>query len=208
MNLRDNINLYRRYFNWQRAGCIFIHVPKAAGTSINYALYGRTLGHYTIGEISSRFPGLVERCLVFSMVRNPYDRLVSAYEFARKGRTEDMGIAKPEQYRIEEFATFPSFVRDWLAPRDLASLDHVFRPQHLYVCLGDMPAVDYLGRVETLAADMAEISNRLGRHLQVQERNRVVKQMDYRDYYDASLAELVYGLYRKDFEILGYDRKL
>ena len=72
------INIYRRYISWKKAKCIFVHVPKAAGTSINYALYGRTLGHYTIEEIQSRFPKLVERLFVFSFVRHPYARLVSA----------------------------------------------------------------------------------------------------------------------------------
>src|SRR5690554_6741845 len=69
---RYKINIWRRYFNWSKANCIFVHVPKAAGTSVNKAIYGRTLGHYSACEIQEKFPKLYERVFTFSLVRNPW----------------------------------------------------------------------------------------------------------------------------------------
>lgn len=208
MDVRKKVNLYRRYYNWRKAGCIFIHVPKAAGTSINHALYGRTLGHYTISEIEAQFPRLVEQCFVFSVVRNPYDRLISAYHFAKKGRTVDMGMSNPDQYQIPEFGTFESFVNQWLVKQDLYSVDNVFRPQHLYVCRRENVVVDYLARIESMDDDIHNISKLLGKPLHIGKKNVNKGSESYRDYYSNELSETVYQLYRKDFEIFSYNKAL
>jgi glycosyltransferase involved in cell wall biosynthesis len=71
--------------------CIFIHVPKVAGISINHAIYGITLGHYSVIEIPSKFPNLFSDSFTFALVRNAWDRLLSAYRFTKQGRTEIMG---------------------------------------------------------------------------------------------------------------------
>lgn len=208
MTLRNKFNLYRRYLNWHKAGCIFIHVPKAAGTSINHGLYGRTLGHYTIDEIDNNFPRLVEKCFVFSIVRNPYDRLVSAYHFAKKGRTKDMGMNNPKQYQIPEFETFERFVYEWLVEQDVYKIDHVFRPQHIYICKEDRLAVDFLGRVETIDEDVCTISKKLGWKLSIEQKNANKNSKNYRDYYSSDLVDTVYQLYSKDFYVLNYDKRL
>jgi hypothetical protein len=203
------LNLYRRYWNWRNAGCIFVHVPKAAGTTINHALYGRSLGHYPIGEIRRAFPGLVNRCFVFSVVRNPYARALSAYRFAKAGRTADMGIAHPEKYRIPAFETFSSFVLDWLVHQDLERVDHVFRPQHRYVCIDGIIAVDNLYKLESLSEHIPAIEQRLGRALRLEPKNVVPGGDDFRlDFRENAIRDAVFGVYRKDFELLGYERAI
>lgn len=204
MVLSKKVNIYRRYYNWRKAGCIFIHVPKAAGTSINHALYGRTLGHYTISEIEAKFPRLVEKCFVFSVVRNPYDRLVSAYHFAKKGRTVDMGMSNPKQYQIPEFKTFESFVNEWLVRQDLNKVDHVFRPQYTYISKEGKINVDYLGMVETLNQDMSNVGKKIGREITVSEMNVVKDKSSYASYYTPAIKSTVFKIYKKDFVMLGY----
>ena len=198
------VNIYRRFLHWSKQGVIFIHVPKAAGTSINKAIYGRTLGHYTINEIERAFPRLVEKSFVFTICRNPYDRLVSAYHFAKAGRTKDMGMRNPKQYQIPEFDTFHSFVTEWLENKDITLLDNVFRPQYLYVSSNGKLNVDFLGHVETLAKDMEIVSQKLGKTIHVGHSNAVVREKSFRDYYTPELQRIVMDLYEKDFRLLGY----
>jgi hypothetical protein len=202
------LRFFHRILYWRKAGCVFIHVPKSAGTSINYALYGRTLGHYTYAEVYERWPCVLEQCYVFSVVRDPYDRLVSAYKFARAGVTKDMGISNPGFYQTHEFRSFRSFVVEWLVYQDLNTVDHVFRPQYLYLCVSDKVMVDHVCRLENLSKDLEVVQEKMGRILTVEERNVTSSGENYANYYDDELYSVVYKLYEKDFLIFNYQKRI
>jgi hypothetical protein len=181
-------------------------VPKAAGTSINLALYGRTLGHYRADEIRQRFPRLFERSFVFSFVRNPWDRVLSAYRFAVKGRTQSMAIRNPEQYQIAEFSTFESFVKEWLPRQDLFQSDFVFQPQYLFISnKSGLSIVDFIGRVESLSDDLLQVESRIGLSLNVRHLNRTGEVGEYRKAYNKScMVDIVGSKYRRDIAMFGY----
>lgn len=207
-SLNFKINLYRRYAYWKQENVIFVHVPKAAGTSINNAIYGRTLGHYSAQQIQSRFPSLFSRSLTFSLVRNPWDRVLSAYRFACVGRTESMGVHRPEQYQIPEFSSFERFLCDWLPSRDLSECDFIFRPQYLFVCdQGSRVMVDHLGYVERLTETVSFLEERLGRPIDVKMVNATSAGMaSYRDAYSSNeMIEIVRSIYKEDIDLFGYE---
>lgn len=69
---------------------IFIHIPKNAGTSVYLSLKEHNDSvsllirrHSTALEIRKKFSHLWDECFKFCIVRNPWDRVVSCYEFAR-----------------------------------------------------------------------------------------------------------------------------
>lgn len=207
-HFRSKINLYRRYNYWESMKCVFVHVPKAAGTSVNTALYGRTLGHYSAMQIQSRFPSLFSDCFTFSLVRNPWDRALSAYRFARIGRTESMGVRKPEQYQIPEFSSFERFVCDWLPSKDLSKCDFIFQPQYSFVCDQNMKVmVDHLGYVERLAETISFVEACLGRTLEVKMANSTAsRDTNYRDaYVNNEMIETVRSVYKDDIDLFGYE---
>lgn len=206
--IKFNLNIFRRYRYWHNAGYVFIHVPKAAGTSINNALYGRTLGHYSARQIQSRFPALFLSSFTFSLVRNPWDRALSAYRFARIGRTESMGVNQPQQYEIPEFSSFERFVCDWLPSKDLSNCDFIFKPQYLFVCDQNMKVmVDHLGYVERLTETVCFLQDRLGRAIDVKMANATSAGMgSYRDAYTSKeMIEIVRSVYRDDIDLFGYE---
>ncbi len=75
--------LGRRTFNAvTRAGRIFIHIPKTAGTSVCAGLYGRNLPHYTRSFYTAAYGSRIAALPSFSIVRDPVDRLHSAYRLS------------------------------------------------------------------------------------------------------------------------------
>jgi len=200
------LNLYRRYPYWSKAQCVYIHIPKAAGTSINKALYGRTLGHYQALEIRKKFPQLFKKSFVFSIVRNPWSRTYSAYKFAKMGRTESMGVNNPAQYQIPEFESFEQFIFDWLMKKNIVECDYIFQPQHLFVCdkKGNI-MTDFIGKVENITDDFHLISKQLGREITLPFTNKTSNINDYKvAYRNKEMIEAVAKIYQKDIELFGY----
>lgn len=206
-DIKHKINLFRRYPHWKGQDCIYIHIPKAAGTSLNKAIYGRTLGHYTADEIQSLFPTLFGKAFVFSFVRNPWDRVLSAYRFAKVGKTNSMGMYRPEQYKIPQFESFERFLFEWLANQNLNKLDFVFQPQSKFVVnkQGNL-LTDYIGKVESLNADIKYVETKLGKALSVGRENTTSDRTGYQDdYVNDDMIELVRSLYRDDVNRFNYD---
>ena len=200
----------RRQAIWIRAGIVFIHVPKAAGTSINLALYGRFMGHPHASDIDRWGSSKLKTLPTFAITRNPWDRLVSAYRFAKRGRgiggAVQAGVRNPEQYDVPEFATFERFVTDWLAPRDVMKLDGIFQPQWLFVCDSQrQQLVDHVGRVEDLEPTLEFIAASIGVRVRLDRANRSGESADYRSFYTSELADLVGRIYRDDAKTFGYD---
>jgi sulfotransferase famil protein len=207
--LRRGLLVRRRAKYWRRAGIVFIHVPKAAGTSFNEALYGRFIGHPHALDVRRWAPADVRALPSFSVVRNPWDRLVSAWRFARQGRgqgeTYRAGMWLPERYQGPEFETFDGFVRQWLAGRDIGKLDGVFQPQSLFLCDKEgRLLVDHVGRLEDLAPTYAFIEAKVGAMPALGQANRSGDAIDYRTLYTPELAALVGRIYAEDVERFGY----
>lgn len=199
----------RRAHLWARRGIVFIHVPKAAGTSISEALYGRFMGHVRATDVLRWAPRSVRSLPRVAVVRNPWARLVSAYRFVRRGA----GIGGPhagrvwhaEQYQTPEFSTFGSFV-NWLSSQNVRKLDQAFRPQILFVCdsNGDV-IVDHLGRVESLEATHRFLEEHVRSLPPFSRSNRSGDPVDYRSFYTPELIEQVGRIYADDVRVFGYD---
>jgi len=199
----------RRKKHWRSKKVMFIHVPKAAGTSVSHALYGRSLGHFKAREIRQWCPDLFESCYKFAFVRNPWDRAVSAYQFALKGRTETAGMRHKKLYQGAAFRSFEAYVYEWLSAQNLTTLDNVFQPQYLFVTDDQQSLlVDYLGRVEQFADGMNHVSGVTGITMPVLDLNRVTDKGRYVDFYpDDRLINAVGDLYQQDVTLFGYDFK-
>jgi hypothetical protein len=207
--LRRALLVRRRAKYWRRAGIVFIHVPKAAGTSLNEALYGRFIGHPHALDVRRWAPADVKALPSFSVVRNPWDRLVSAWRFARQGRgqgeTYRAGMWHPERYQGPEFETFECFVQDWLARRNVRKLDGVFQPQSLFLCdKAGRLLVDHVGRLDDLRPTFAFVEARAGAMPALGQANRSGDGVDYRTFYTPDLTKLVGEIYADDVERFGY----
>lgn len=100
--------------------CVFIAVPRAASSSICQCVFGHMAGgHKTVEDYQRLFGPWFRWYFVFTFVRNPYTRLVSAYDYLRKGGHP--AWPKDEQFGEEIIASyngFDEFVLQWLRPEN------------------------------------------------------------------------------------------
>lgn len=164
-------------------GFIFVHVPKAAGTTVSNLLSratcycdievgGSPLGeaiqphyrqrfglakHSTAREIRAVVGEVTwKRSFTIGFVRNPYARAQSAYKFMKSMRlTRRLPVLEP----LDRLDTFPDFVRsDFFASE---GMDRILRPQIFWLRgeHSDSSAiVDFVGKVESISESMQLIA--------------------------------------------------
>jgi hypothetical protein len=128
-----------RLFHWRidaemrRRNLIFVHVPRVAGTSIARALYGpKCTRHHSIRYYKTVAPAFWASADSFAVLRDPFDRVASAYAFVRTGGTEicrlsDVFVRQTAHLRCMD--DYLSFIEE----RNDLSRDFVMRPQSWFV---------------------------------------------------------------------------
>lgn len=82
----------------KETGLLFIHIPKSAGSSISLSLYGRSLGHKKLSEWLYEYPKSVQKLKIFSVIRHPIERFISAFWFLKSGGMNEMDFQFAEKY--------------------------------------------------------------------------------------------------------------
>lgn len=195
---------------------LYIVVPKVATRSSLVALTSLIIGEPSLERISwsdmreamavyQRFatPAEIRRLarssFSFAFVRNPLERLVSAYSSQMAADPSEKTIF--QRHGIPYDAGFPEFVEIIASLPDEECDGHV-RSQHTFVADADGVLVDYLGRFERLHEDWAPLVERLG--LPALPRRNVSKHVPYTEMYKPALARLAAARYRRDIELFGY----
>ena len=195
--------IYAGYPNAHR--CVFIHIPKAAGTSLTRTLFAAPSRHLHYNEYQRTNPRKFQQYFKFTFVRNPFDRLYSAYTFLQKGGLNALDRAWAEQ-QLASFPDFESFVHGWVTPDNISSWVH-FKPQHFWTCNASFNLqVDFVGRFERMDADVARVQERLGLPVApLPKINVTSRPRSAEDPYTAEMRAIVAQVYRADFELFGYD---
>ena len=202
-NISIPLDIFRRCLRWNKERVLFIHVPKAAGVSVNNAIYGKPLGHFYAKDIKRMCPKIFINIFTFSVVRHPIDRLYSAYSFSIQGGTGIMGMSNPDFYiNNPDFTSFEKFVTSWLKKQNLSKVDGIFRPQYLYLFDDSKNLlVDKFYKLESVDQYFDEISDKIGKPFILDHYNKSDrKNIEISN----ELREVIYEIYKQDFELLGY----
>lgn len=189
---------------------VFVHIPKNAGTAITASADHNFVdeGHHPIRYYRKRYPELGGQYESFAVVRNPWDRCVSCYEYARMERSYWHSSDGTTRYPAHPDLSTLSGVdfEECIAMllRQPSLLKHRgWLPQ--YVWLGDWwrrVRVDRVFRYEGLESDPC-FRSMFPRLARVNCSRRT--QGDYRNYYNARTRDAVYRIYRKDIKLFGFD---
>ena len=198
---------------YKSKGMMFIHIPKAAGVSVFHAIYGKdSWGHAPL----SAFVDTIGQEEVYSiprtcMVRNPYLRLHSGYEYLRQG-----GRGKGKDFKRQEmllpYDTFEKFVKDYLASGDALQIIH-FKPQNYWVTdANGKLGVDYVGRFERIEDSFNEMIELFGINAAPLPKlnktpNDLGKELETRkilDLFDSEMISIVNRVYKDDFRMFDY----
>lgn len=188
---------------------IFIHVPKAAGSSVKTELYGSPrYGHRQIAEFRAYDRRKTAAFFKFAFVRNPWDRLLSAHAYLTEGEganSRDRRFARQILAPKGDFQGFVHALENPAYARQVMAYDH-FRPQGDWICLPGQSshAMDFLGRFERFEDDMAVVRNKLGRPARAAERVRLSKHGDWQAAYTPRMRDIAARLYAADIALLGY----
>ena len=185
--------------------CIFVHIPKTAGIAVKKSLFGmrggthRRLRNYKILFGEKEFTEYFK----FTFVRNPWDRVVSAYEYLREGGMNESDRRWSENV-LAQFDGFERFITEWLAETGGYGQIH-FMPQYEFICLdGTEPRVDYIGRFEQINEDFNVICRELGIDASLSSENESKRRSDYKKYYNQRTRQIVKDMYSEDIDLFSY----
>jgi len=200
MELRGR-GLYNGYPD--RHQCVFIHVPKTAGTSVVKALFGVDSRHVPCVEYEKANPRKFTQYFKFAFVRNPWSRLYSAYTFLKRGGINEVDQAWAAS-NLAGIDSFEQFVLEWLDAEAMTSWVH-FMPQHHFITdSSGKVAMDFIGRMENINADFGYICQRLGISATLPALNKST-QHPYTQAYTSAMRDKVGELYKQDAVLFGYD---
>ena len=118
---------------YEKASCVFIHIPKCAGTSITSQIFGKRVGHFTAQEVKNEMKENFDKFYSFSVTRDPLSRIYSAYCYIKNNGGTHGGVKHEDYYDNKAFRSFDSFIQEWLAFDNNINKNILFVPQNKYI---------------------------------------------------------------------------
>mgnify|MGYP001811997812 CR=1 FL=1 len=183
--------------------CIFIHITKTAGTSVAKSLFGYLPYHYTACDYRVIYGRKIfNQYFKFAFVRNPWDRLYSAYRYLKAGGWDENDKIWAEAHLLQ-FESFNSFIKQWLTIDNINKHRH-FWPQYRFICdAKGRPLINYLAYFETIDEDFRKICKILQIDASIGRHNANPGD-NYRDVYDDEAQKIVADIYSRDIQLFGY----
>lgn len=147
-------------------------------------------------------PKHMSRLFKFTVVRNPYDRMVSGF-FYMQQHHDRMPLLVKQGINIKKMS-FRKFVLE-VFQKYGPDLNIHFHHQHPKVFTPDgVKFVDFVGRLENIKKDWVTICSKIGHKGELPKRNTTRHKQYWRYYKDKRVKAIISDIYAKDFETLGY----
>jgi len=193
----------------------FIHIPRTGGTTIEQQLHLRHRGwqafpgdtlktyptqHYHIEQIFQFKQFYMWKQFVFTIVRNPWDRLVSEYGVKQmNGESCSFNeLMDLTEWRVELFNRGIHYDRGVHK-----NISHSV-PQYAFVYYGSIQIPNFIGRFEEYEKSLSYISEQIGYSLQTAEKLHATKHDHYSKYYSRKNKGRLAKLYKWDIQLFNY----
>ena len=193
---------------------MYIHIPKTGGWSMTNTLSGMGLKkmyeHDFSNTVKSRLgeDNFRDNFFKFTIVRNPWARLLSSYTFLTKGSNvhippESVTFNRLNIKSFEEFVdtllkNTREFGEAYLIPGDnRVNLFTLNQTKWVYDDEGNM-LLDYVGYLSKLSESIREINEKTGLNIPVPQKGNITNHDSYTNVYTPELIEKVSEIYHKD----------
>lgn len=187
---------------------VFVHVPKTGGASVlQICLHHRVMviehdlrdpNYLSLMEYKKRKPDIY----TFTIVRNPWDRVISTYFFLKSGGIKLEDREDSERF-VSRYSCFNEFVLEAFKDEEILEQIH-FRPQYKWLSDNKRLIVDHVGRFENLQLDCSKWFKSVGLpDYKLPHVNRS-KHKQYKTYYTKETIEIIRRIYSKDIELFKY----
>ena len=190
--------------------CIFVHIPRCGGTSIEVALHGKNwfnvpggsqTKHLTASSAKDIYKDYWDKYFKFSFVRNPWDRMVSLAMFG-----DFYGVSLNSE-KIDFSKYLEKFSPIEIDPRSNSKKNNVIPVKDsVYLNILD-EELDFIGRFENIDNDFGYICSRLNIQKKnlTNDRDHQFSHLHYSKYYDDETRQIIAKKYAKDIERFGYE---
>ena len=170
---------------------IFVHIPKNAGTSIetyfaNGSVRIQPEKHADIYEIKKKFKNSYNNYKKFTIIRNPYDKMVSWYFYLKR----NLG----ENYNIIEF-------NEWI--KDPSKFWHINDP--ISYLKPQFEWIDDTVRIIKFENIDKEINEFFEKEINLSIINKS-NHDHYSTYYNKESLNIIYNRYKEDFKKFNYKK--
>lgn len=167
------------------------HLRSRAWLEWNYHKYVFR-AHDDIRAARRRMPAdRFDRYFKFAFVRNPWNRLVSEYEFLLKRPKHG------RHARVRKLDGFKQFIQMQIPRRD------AYQINMLCDAKGNL-SMDFVGKLENLQADWQIVCERIGIPHQPLPVRNATQRGHFQDYYDAESRQLVAEHWAREIKLFNY----
>ena len=129
---------------------------------------------------------------LFCVVRNPYDKIISAYKYGNGKNSSKEGLNKFIKEKLSEFKK-----------NERWNGCHIL-PQHKYTH-GNIKCENIL-KFENLDNDFNKLNNKYNiKNIKLEKNNKSKSKLNINDLTHES-KQLIYNVYKKDFDLFGYNK--
>jgi len=186
----------------------FIHIPKNGGCAVKHWFKKNNLSLYSAHR-HQRFDELNLRNADwwFAISRNPYQRIISYYEFSIKKSQKRVKKNIPNNEKDLYFKTINLYQKgfeEWVYNYQYIVPQFVWLQKN-YVERCDKK-IDQILKLEDINNEWKIIQNRTNVFLDLPIENKTQKTK--KTYYNDLTQEYVYNLFKEDFEFFNYNQEL
>ena len=194
--------------------CIFIHIPKCGGMSIesffrkSQSLYMEWdevnkiwMQHATASQIKNLYCQKYEDYFSFTFVRNPWCRAVSDYFWMKR----HLNLEDTFKNYLLLKGNFDTQRLRYPHSNKKGRGDHIVPQSDFILNSNGEQIVDFIGRFETLQQDFDIVCDKIGIARQQLPHKNKTKHKHYTEYYDDETRQIVAEKYAKDIEYFGYE---
>jgi hypothetical protein len=195
-----------------RNNFLFIHIPKNSGTAMSKNILKKYKKSFLLKNVDRKtgidkmhlynnvitkyiHPKFIKRSLKFCIVRNPYNKIYSAWNFIKERHGFD---------NINDFIK-KKLTKKFIYGYELIKGDarvH-YRPQHTFILnKNNKIYVNFIIRYENLNNDIRKLNKKHNLKIPTYGNN---KNKNYIEYLNEESIKKINELYKKDFELLNYN---